>query len=183
MNSGYYAIYARLILRTATQNARPPNLKHASAIEFCLKHNVLRAMPTTSGNSSHSTLNQRANEYRVLSANSLDASQDILERNGNDVRVAIESPGCLPIPALDSFDSLTLAGARTTTTSQMPQRAIESSNVGPVTSGVKLVSAQREVVTMSRAPTIFSNLSSTRQQCKNCRALAKLPVRDSRSQC
>lgn len=252
MNSDYYAVCIRPTSWTDTLNVIPPNLESTSAIKLRLEYRALGSILTTTDNSSLTTLDQDANRYVVHSGTHLNTSQDILKRNGNDLRIAIEGVGYAPIYAsngtayphkvnllvssqvqlatapsnllveeneplttidtpfsvciekvisadrlttellkpvgfasnvdLCNFGSsycLTLDGAAKIATAS--QRAIGSSNPSPVTSGAELVTAQREVVTTRRVLPIYSDLDSRGQQCKNCRALAKVSVSDSRS--
>jgi len=97
MDSGYYAACSGLVSRTEALDTIANNLANVTTSGFRARQNVFSSILATTGKSPLSMLNQDENDYGVLTDTRLDVSQGALVKTGNDLDVAIEGPGYIPV--------------------------------------------------------------------------------------
>jgi len=97
MNSRFYAACAGLIARTESLDTIANNLANSNTTGFRGRHSTFSSALVSAGHANLSVLNQDANDYGSLGSTRLDNSQGVLTNTGNQLDVAIEGPGYLPV--------------------------------------------------------------------------------------
>ena len=127
MNSGYYAACAGLVARTESLETIANNLANTNTTAFRGRHNIFSSVLAGAGHSSLSVLNQDANDYGTLSGTRLDVSQGVLTNTGNQLDVAIEGSGFLPVQTANGVAYTRAGNLRVS-----PQRQLTTAQGDPV---------------------------------------------------
>jgi flagellar basal-body rod protein FlgF len=97
MDSGYYALSTALLARTQALDTIANNLANQSTAGYRAQRNVFSAVLAASGTSLTSDMNRAINNYGVLGGTTLDLSQGVLQKTGNDLDVAVQGSGFLVV--------------------------------------------------------------------------------------
>ncbi len=97
MDSGYYALSTGLIARTQALDTIANNLANSSTAGYLGQLNVFSALLSASGEAADSPLNRAINDYGILGGTTLDLSDGVLQKTGNDLDLAIQGPGFFQI--------------------------------------------------------------------------------------
>ncbi len=93
MDSGYYALSTGLIARTQALDTIANNLANSSTAGYLAQRNVFRSLLSASSAAAASPLNSAINDYGILGGTTLDLSDGVLQKTGNDLDLAILGPG------------------------------------------------------------------------------------------
>ena len=97
MDSGYYALSTALLARTQALDTIANNLANQSTVGYRAERNVFSSVLATSGAALTSDMNRAINNYGVLGGTTLDLSQGVLQKTGNDLDVAVQGSGFLVV--------------------------------------------------------------------------------------
>ena len=152
MNSGFYAACAGLIARTESLDTIANNLANSNTTAFRGRHSTFSSALTSAGHGSLSVLNQDANDYGTLSSSRLDNSQGVLTNTGNQLDVAIEGPGFLPVQTASGVVYTRAGNLRVS-----PNRQLTTAQGDPVLGDSGPITIVSNDVSISADGTISSN--------------------------
>lgn len=93
MDSGYYAACTALMSRTQALDVIANNLANSNSPGYRAQHSMFQSALSSATGETMTPLNRAVNDYGVLGGNRLDLSQGGMQRTGNDLDMAIDSPG------------------------------------------------------------------------------------------
>ncbi len=93
MNSGFYAAYAGLLAKMDAFQLAANNLANVNTTGYKGQREFYRSLTAALGNRPLSPLNRAINNFGVLGGATVDLSNGVLERTGNDLHLAMENSG------------------------------------------------------------------------------------------